>query len=224
MKLVHPDFLCHIELPEDKVTVLVLEHPNRFLNFTTQMYNQINGIDEQWTLSKKGKILPLNKNCELIVDLFSLDINQRKLVSALHNQLEATICNTELLLNWNNIYPVLASFAEKVLEESEEHLIYRNELDIKDFLKFMNISFCASAQNTVEKLIDYLTLVSNVLGIKLFILCNIKSYLSQKQLGYLYEQAFYKKFHLLLIENHVSKQIFKEERVIIIDKDDCLIY
>ncbi|MCI8964204.1 MAG: type II-A CRISPR-associated protein Csn2 [Eubacterium sp.] len=53
--------------------------------------------------------------------------------------------------------------------------------------------------------------------------CAISTYLDSKQLTYLYEQAFYKKYHVLLIESHCSAEKNIIENTIIIDQDNCII-
>ena len=78
-------------------------------------------------------------------------------------------------------------------------------------------------EKILEKILNYMELASEIMGIRLFILCNIKSYLDYKQLTYLYEQAFYKKYHLLLIESHCSAEKNNIENTIIIDQDNCII-
>lgn len=224
MKLVHPDFLCQIELIENRVSVIIFESPNRLMDFISQIKAQIDGQEGEWVLSENGTILNMSKTCELIIDLFALDMNQRKLTSALYQRLEKDLLSSELLSEWNSFYSVLSNFTEKIFSLSEYHLDYREMLDVRDFLKFMDVSFEDSSEDLLDKVIDYMALSSSVVGTSLFILCNAKSFFDDTQLTYLYEQAFYKKFHLLLIESHVSNVNNELEDVIIIDKDDCVIH
>jgi CRISPR type II-A/NMEMI-associated protein Csn2 len=223
VKLVHPDFFFQIELPENKVPVLVFESPSKFLEFVSQIKGQVNGDNGEWVLSENGKELNLAKTCEVIIDVFALDINQKKMVTSLYNHLEKDIFNCDLLSEWNSIYSVLANFSEKTFDLIQYNLKYRDSIEIKDFFKFMNISFEDSSDNVLEKILNYMELASEIMGIRLFILCNIKSYLDYKQLTYLYEQAFYKKYHLLLIESHCSVEKNNIENTIIIDQDNCII-
>lgn len=223
MKLVHPDFFCQIALMENRVPVFVFESPNRLMDFISQIKAQIDGQEGEWVLSENGTILDIAKECELIIDLFSIDINQRKLTSALYHRLEKELLSSELLPEWNSFCSVLSNFTEKVFTLSEYHLNYREMLDVRDFLKFMDVSFEDSAENLLERVLDYMILSSTAVGTSLFVLCNAKTFFDNEQLTFLYEQAFYKKFHLLLIESHVSNERNELEDTIIIDKDDCII-
>ena len=224
MKLVHPDFLCQIELPEDRIPVLILENPSRFCQFVADLQRQIAGEEGDWVLSDSGKPLKIDKFCELILDPFSLDINQRKMITALYAQIEKEVLQTEMLLEWNQISTSLELAAVKLMSVLDDYeLIYRDEINIRDFLKFMDVHFDVRAEELPERLIDYMRMSVDVLGTRLFILCNIKSFIDEQNMQYIYEQALYNKFHLLLVENHESEQINELERRIVIDKDDCLI-
>lgn len=224
MKLVHPDFFCQIELPEDRIPILILENPTCFLKAVSDLICLSKGKEGKWILSDAGKPLNFAKTCDVLIDPFSLEINQKRLINSLYEKLEKEVINSELILEWNAIYPHLANIVEKILNTSDHHLIYCNEIEIKDFFKFMNIQFCDSSENLIEKIIDYMALAADVLGIRLFVLINFKTYIDPTGLYYLYEQAIYRKYRLLLIESHFENEDNNLEKTIIIDKDNCLIY
>lgn len=224
MKLVHPDFFCQIELQENSIPILVLEDPTCFLKYVSDLVCQSKGKEGKWIISEEGKPLSFIKNCDVIIDPFSLDINQKKLITGLYAKLEKEVFNTELLLEWNTIYPNLAQITDKIIESSNYQLEYCKDIELRDFLKFMNVQFYDSSENLLEQIIDYMTLAADVLGIRLFILINFKTYFDFSQLHYLYEQAIYKKYQLLLIESNLDNTSNDLEKVIIVDKDNCLIY
>lgn len=224
MKLVHPDFFCQIELQENSIPILVLEAPSCFFKYVSDLIYQSKGKEGKWIISEKGKPLSFIKNCDVIIDPFSLDINQKKLVTGLYTKLEKEVINTELLLDWNTIYPNLAQITDKIIETSDHQLEYCKNIELRDFLKFMNVQFYDSSENLLEQIIDYMTLTADVLGTRLFILINFKTYFDSSKMHYLYEQAIYKKYQLLLIESNLGNTSDDLEKVIIVDKDDCLIY
>ena len=57
-----------------------------------------------------------------------------------------------------------------------------------------------------------------------FIFVHLKQYLSQTELDALYREAFYRKMHILLVENYCPAIDRTTETAWIIDKDDCEIY
>lgn len=97
------------------------------------------------------------------------------------------------------------------------------EGDVTDLFKQLDVKFETNPENLLEKLIDYICVISEVFGKKVFVLVNIKSYFTKDELKLLYKKMFYEKIYLLLIENHDNNDIIEEERVTIIDKDMCVI-
>lgn len=223
MKLSHMDFPCTILWKENEIPTLVIENSKLFAEFVLDFCRQTEGKEGKWILSKSAELLKISQACSVIVNPFALSVNQKKLLNALYEQINKETTSTELLLEWNQLYPVMVNTLDKIIGNMEYHLTYNTELEIKDFLKLMNLRFEESAENLLESLIDYITLTHEVLKTRLFVLVNIKSYLDETELSYLFEQIFYKKISILLIENHMSEQNFSYENVTIIDKDCCII-
>ena len=166
----------------------------------------------------------MTKLCELIIDPFDLDINNKKLQSALYEKLEMEINSSERLFSWNNLCSTMEREIESFLDSMEYHIAYSNNITIKDFLKLMKVHFEEEGIDFFEKLLDYMRLEQEILKVKLFVLVNIKGFLSVDQLYFLYQQSCYEKIQLLMIENHLdNKKRIGGENLIIIDDDGCVI-
>lgn len=74
-----------------------------------------------------------------------------------------------------------------------------------------------------EKLAQYMKIMSELLGKKLLIFVNIRSYLENNQIRELMKNAVYNEISLLFIEN-IQRDFSKDEKYYIIDKDNCEIY
>ena len=74
-----------------------------------------------------------------------------------------------------------------------------------------------------EKLAQYMKIMSELLGKKLLIFVNIRSYLENDQIRELMKNAVYNEISLLFIEN-TQRDFSKDEKYYIIDKDSCEIY
>ena len=224
MKLVHPNFLFQIIFEENKINNIIIESPKIFEEFIGELYEQYNGNQGRWVLSERSTPIEIKKYCELIFNPFSLDINNKKILGKLYDELKKNVTNTELYIRWNEVYPYLAETIDVLIEDFDYYFEYDNEVDIKDFFKLMNLRFAVDEVDNIDKIISYMNLHNSILGTKLFVLINIKSYFSEDRLKYLYEQAFYKKYNLLLIENYDSTIKNDNEIRYIIDKDGCVIH
>ena len=224
MKLVHPDFFFPIEISETEIPILILENPICFRKFIRELREQAEGREGRWVLSEDNAPLKIAATCELILDPFALEVNQKKMLTSLYDRIEKTAASSELLLSWNQAESYFQKVTEELLSASDEFsLIYRNDISIIDFLKFMNVRFEEDTNDVMEYMIDYMRMSAQVTGTRLFVLCNLKLFFDSQEIEYLYEQAQYDKFYLLLVEGYTPEQKKKEEKWLIVDKDNCVI-
>lgn len=225
MKLVQPDFFFPIDFKENQIETIVIEKPELFSDMVFQLKSHINGEgDFGWVLSAGNKLLDMEKTCEIIINPFDVDINNRKLQNALYEKLETEINSTDNLFVWNELCGKMEKELQKFLEPMDYNITYSENIAIKDFLKLMKVCFQEDSVNYFEKLLDYMRLEQKILKVRLFVLVNIKGFLNLEQLHFLYQQSCYDKFQLLLIESYMDEQKrIGGERVFIIDNDSCVI-
>lgn len=222
MKLVHSEYTFQIKLEEGVIQRLIVENPAVMSQFIVDFKRQLDGQEGKWILSNDGQVLKIHDTCELIVNIFELEINQRKMLNALYDELASEINGTELLLEWREIKSGLSGFLSKVID-GVGYVVSYDELEMKSLFKALELKFRENDEGYVSYLLEYLQLMSEVRNIDIFILINITSFLETKEIEYLYEQAFYKKYHLILIDAQDVCVNEKVERKIIIDKDYCVI-
>lgn len=77
--------------------------------------------------------------------------------------------------------------------------------------------------NFTEKLVQYMKIMAELMGKKVLVFVNIRSYLENEQIQELIKNAVYNEISLLFIEN-IQRYFSKTENYYIIDKDGCEIY
>ena len=199
MKLVHPEYTFQIDFQEGVIQRLVVESPAVLSEFIVDFRKQLDGREGKWILSHDGEILKIHDNCELIMSIFDLEINQRKMLNALYDELASEINDTELLADWREMNSKLEGILNKAIDSTGYDISY-GELELKSLFKALELKFRENEESYVDYLLEYLQLMSDVRSINIFILVNITSFLEIKEIEYLYEQAFYKKYHLLLLD------------------------
>lgn len=225
MKLVHPDFFFPIEFKENIIKTVIIENPHILMEFICELRNQILEIsDGKWILSDNTDIIEISKKSCFILDPFNIELNNKKMISTLYNKIDNDVNNTDLLLKWNELLPHLFKVLQQLTSSINYSLSYADDINIKGFLKFMNLKFGDESQNYFEKLLDYIRLTHEVLDVDLFIFMNIKTMLTREQMKCLYEQSCYDKYQILLFEafDNPDGRITGEE-ITVIDQDCCVI-
>ena len=101
-------------------------------------------------------------------------------------------------------------------------LIYEKNIDFQDLLKLYKLNLLENYDCLLEKLINYVKIISQVSFTKCLFLVNIHDFLSVKDLDMLYEIALYNDVSLIMIESH-QREKSSYEHTYILDDNNCLI-
>lgn len=167
-------------------------------------------------------MLDVSKYSDVIFNPLAISLNQRKIINKLYELCELNIKTNEMLFKWNMLQNSFISFIDELINCVDYDLQYSEKFDVKDILKVVDLKFNEKS-TIIEKILDYLVLVNDILKIKLFVSLNIKTYLGLNELRYIIEQAQYHKFNILLIERFDAFEKIEDEKIVIVDKDKCVI-
>lgn len=221
MRLVHSLFENHIDFYENQINVLAIENRKFMAELIQEINNQINGISGRFVLSDNERELKLDKSCELIVDYFNIDFNNRKNLTQLYKVMNKISIDEDMYDETIEMKSQLLRFLYDIEDHVEYSISIDEEFDMISVFKAIDIKFDIEELNFVEKLIEYLMLSRNLCGTRVFVLVNLKSFISYDDLRTFYKSIFYCKLNVLLIENADSDNKIECEKVTIIDQDLC---
>ena len=221
MRLVNIKYNIDIDISENKVYELAIEHHGIFTKVVESLIEQSNGKDGDFVLSDKGTVIKLDKCTDIIIDYFSLTPNNKKVLGKLYSQLETLA--EDYYEQKSDINSRIVSLLEDMTTSiGFADVNYNLEFKWSDIFKIYGLEFSTDASDIMEKLISYIKIVSMFTDIKLLFLVNIRSYLNEEELERIYEISDYCKVSLVLVEAYDSIERNAEIRYII-DKDQCLI-
>ena len=222
MKLVERELGFVIELRENIVSVIVLENVTDRLSFVEELYSQMLGKEGNWLLVENEKNYELAKKAEMILEPFSLELNNKKMKTKLYQDIK-TIAQDDFFLQGLELHGHICSYLEQLLEKIPYPVKYGDEWNILELLKAYGVELEEECDSICEKLFHYIKLMNQVCGIRIFIAVNLKQYLTENQIFELYKLAKYSKIQLVLIEFHMSGEKMECEDIYILDKDKCII-
>lgn len=221
MRLLHKDYQFMFELSEDSKGLLVIEQPKIFREMIKELVCEEEIEDEKFILSENNQPLKLKEKMCCIINPFTLSLNEKKILNRLHEYLKKEIGVSELLLENNKIYAELEQYALKILQVADWELVYSEKTEVSNLLKFLDIRFSENQTELIEKIVDYIKCVNELLGIKCFIFVHLLGYLNEYEIKKLYEFAEYQKVNILLMESVEPSNVKEFSPVTIIDKDGC---
>lgn len=220
MKLVHPDLNQQLEFREEKACEWIIESPVLFSKYVVELQHQIEGEDGQFVLSEQEKALDIAKCVEIIVNPLDVNINEKKVVNKLYLELEELASGETMFLKTQEILAKLQEYFGEMEQNSAYALSVAENIEISSLFKAVEVKLESYAEDWFENLNQYMRVLAEFLRRKIIVFVNIRSYISDKQLIQLLENAAYNEIKLLLIES--SQRSFSEgTKRYIIDYDGC---
>ncbi len=224
MMIMHSVFSTPIHFDENQINILVVEHPKALTDMLLTLLKQSEGDDGSFVLSENYTPLDFAKEAEIVISPFEIDINQRKILTKLHQKLTSLAIGEENFLKTKELMRCHSEYLGELLQQADYHLSFCDEFDVANLFKLADIRINTDSRNLIESLTDYLTIYAELCKTSCFIFVNLKSYLSDEELLDLYQFIQYKKLNILLIESIYRKQISPIEKIRVIDADMCEIY
>ncbi|MGN0383627.1 MAG: type II-A CRISPR-associated protein Csn2 [Eubacterium sp.] len=222
MRLVERELGLGIEFKENVVSVIVVEDVDLRLPIVEELYSQVMGKDGNWLLAENEKNYELSKKAEIILEPFSLELNNKKVKTKLYQDIK-TIAQDFCFSQGLEVHSHICNYLENLLERIPYPVKYEEEWNILELLKAYGVELVEECDSICEKLFNYIRIVNHVCGISIFITVNIKQYLTKEQIFELYKIAMYSKIQLVLIEFNMLNEKFDCEEIYILDKDSCII-
>lgn len=221
MKLVHREYGIEIELQENQIPVLIIEAPETFSVLIQELYRSKQGGEEKFLLSESDKLLNMGKSLELMVNPFAIDVNEKRIVQKLYQEIESQV-QEQLVLETAEIHSKLISYLEEIVGKIAYPVTFDLEENVLGLMKTYNVRLETESITLLEKLVEYFELLHQLCRIEVIVCVNLKSYLSEVELRQLYEAMFYEKISLILLENTQREKV-EGERICIMDRDGCII-
>ena len=221
MRLVYAKYGIEIQLKENEVCTLALEHPTVFTDFLQNLIDQTDGREGELILSDESQQMSFVKNVVLITNPLTVDSNEKRILTKLYKELDE---NTKQLMyeSYSTINSQLLQFIEEMISTVPYQLSTEIDLNVTALLKSYNVKIAVNGTEPLERLIDYLRAIASICDIRIFVILNLKQFFAADQVRQLYEFCFYSKIYLINLEGQ-KNYVLPEEKCVIIDKDLCLI-
>ncbi len=219
MKLAYRPLQKALPLSENAPMVLVLEDPVFYRDTVSMLLSQMDGCEGDFFLSENNKELKLSRTAQIVLQPFLLELNQRKVLSKLYENLNEVASGPGLIAETQEMKSYLARYLLRLTTESTEHLDFNLDLNVKDILAAANVRFSQDG-GVLEQLVAYARLCRGFLGLPLLILVGIASYFTKEEMQAFYKEMAYEKVRLLQIERFCPVKA-AEELFYVIDDDLC---
>ncbi len=222
MRIVHPVSNINLLLNENKPTVLVIENKELFTQFVFDLWAQSNGTLGSSILSNKDESLDFAKTASVIINPFSINYNDKKILSSIHKELQDIGYNF-YFKKTQEINSCIIDLLDAIEKHVDYPISFNLDLDLSKLFKIYDVKIEDSNDDFINKIVSYIKLLHRACGIRLVIFVNLKMFLSYNMICALYQECIYEEVTLLDIEGFDFGCSNNGENYVIIDSDLCLI-
>lgn len=219
MKYVYPKIGKVFETDGNLVNTLVIENQGLFCRIIEDIQNQINGFDGKSVLSIDNKIIPINKNLEVLSQFIPFEINRKNLISKICSAIEAKSAEEEFCYKASELMTQIESFMMEISFDFACNLSFE-KLNFASLVKASGLEIADDYDSLGEKIIDLMELITEFDREKFYVIINLRSYLSDEETAQFMDTVIRHRFSVLMIESNEHLLLPCESRFII-DKDLC---
>ncbi len=222
MRLVNVSYNIDIEFAENCTEIISIEGPDIYTEFIQELNSQLDGEAGNFVLSEKNDTLKMDKKVEFIFNPFGVDFNEKRIISKAYNVLKDSAEGLDELREKINS-SIVNILDEVILRSPYDNFVYNLDLDWNTLFKLYDVRVQFEEGKLVDKLIQYIKMLAELLGIRVIFLLNISTFLTKYELQELCKSAQYEKVNLVLLEQRELELTDVKSRSHIIDCDRCLI-
>ena len=220
MKLVYQDFSRPIFEEKDNFVELIIESPECFGAYISELTEQCKGQEGRYVLSDKEKEVDLAKNVEIIFDIFSLEINEKRILNKLYSEMNELAKSEEFFVQTQEVIQGIQKYLLDLEYATDYILTFEQEIEIPALFKAAGLRHEEIEENYFERIIRYIKIVVSILNIRVLVFVNLRSYLTDEQIQELMKEALRQQIYIVLVENF-QKNCIEGGKRYIIDKDMC---
>ncbi len=220
MKISCVYFETPIILEDDRPFVLCIENPHEYYKMIRELTLALGGEQSEFTFWENGVQVRADKSGEILTDLFTFELTDKKITTLLYKHLQQSIMSGSFLLRYQEVSAEVERFLSELCAAENFALDYES-VSAEAILKGCSVKPAQDYDSLLEKIICYLNLFAQLKGISFFVFVGLKSVLTDDELKLLYRHCSLHKISLLLMENGKKRSLLANERAIILTNDLC---
>ena len=221
MNLTYKSFEGPLVITEDIPYKIVIEAPELMRQCIEDINSSLSVSDAGFMLFDDNKMLNFAKSVDFIFNPFSVELNQKKILTKILQQLGENAVGVDFFQKTQHIKSEINKYIYELLTMVDVPLTFDNDFQMSKIFSAIGISIDQEI-GLLDRLLQYVDLCNIILGVKVFIFYGLSNLFVGEELKQFVKEAAYKKIYVVMLENSV-KDWFGNEKIIVLDRDLCIV-
>ncbi len=222
MNIVLPGIDYVFELGREGCANIIIENQHLLYEIVLDISFQTEGMDGKAILSDNNKMSSFDKKCELISQFAPFDINRKNLLTKISSVMVKKTAEEKFFMRTSEILADLERYLMEISFDMAGNFEF-TKISADSLVKASGLQIENNYDLLGEKLLDYFELVREYDSEKLFVLVNLRSFMSDEETEKFMEDVLRRNMQILMIEA-AERKILQFEKRYIVDNDLCVIY
>lgn len=223
MKLAYLPLNFVMPLQMKKINSIVVESPHIYDSRIMDLYRQMNREEERWDLLQDEDLLVLDKYCDLLMSPADLHFHKKEIQKELIPEIVREIESSEKFEDLLEQHGDFVQMMSQLCEQYKYPLECDFDFCLKEYLKQYKVTLADVEGSALEKLLEYIPVVQELMGKTVFFLHGYSDYLTEDDFRHLQKWVKYQEYYIVFLG---SRQLSLKEDTneYIIDLDLCEIH
>lgn len=201
------------------VCELIIENPKFLRELVKDL--TVDEEEKEVSISIEGKVLSFDKDLDVIFNPLKLDFNNKRTMATLLKLLLRSSLSEDFYLATNKLKTkIVKYFSEIVDAENFEFGVSTDDFTMDSVAKAISVHIVGDEDDFVELLTDYVSMMTELASIKLFIFINLRCFISDEDMKRFHHNLNNHQINVLLLEGLTKAKMENIPRLII-DQDMC---
>jgi CRISPR type II-A-associated protein Csn2 len=216
----HGEIDYHFDLNSGDFYDLAIENPIFYRKFVKDL---IAGDEDSMCLSEDNKPIDFSKSSLVISDLFNIDPNSKRILTAIYKRIDKSCLNDERKAQFDEINRKIGELINDIASDFEGSITYNDVLSLPQVLGLIDFKFDFDDSSFLAAFVSYIKAWREAINLKVVFCLNIFSMLEENDIEKLEKELFYLGISLVNVSYLHPKPLSHNVKFVTIDSDLCVI-
>lgn len=200
MKMIYYDYNIEVDFQYGNINNIVIENPVVLDQFISNLNNVISKKDDKICILDNFEKQQFVKITDVIFSPIELTYNKKDVQKALLNTILAEIVNLDLSYKFADTCAEFLQNLNEVKMNTEYEIKFDENIETSRILKCFDIHLEEPTGMFIERVIEYISVISKLLGKRIFIFVGCSGYIEESQYEYLEKHVAYENVAVIFVE------------------------
>ncbi len=221
MKIYLPPIDKTFDCGKEKCCSIVVENQDVFCQILTDLMQQTEGVEGEAVLSENDKVIPFSKHAEVISQFIPFDMSPKSLMTKITGRMCDMAVDESFYMRTNALLAEWEKYLMSISMEMTGNFEFQ-KITAESLIKSAGVQVEDLYDSLGEKILDHFELVQAYDRKKLFVLVNLRSFMSDQETELFLENVLEREIEIFMLESSEHMLLTKEQRTIV-DADRCIL-